>query len=458
MVALCAAWYLHVGYTQFAGGKTFLADVGVFHALVSGPLHGTFLRTPLAPFAEGNYFGIHFQPALFLLTPFHLIHDSPVTLVSCFGLALALAAIPLAMLAREVTGDAFAGLAFAALYLLNHFTLSIHLAQHPESLAMPWIFMLFLAMRRGRATLAYLSLALALSVKQDFALWLMLWCLASAIKREGRRLSLGLAAFCVGWFILAEAVRHLCGAAEFERLGMTPTSRFASMGETRPAILLHMLTHPVEILLRVIRPPLALLIVFAGPWLLLDWKRALAGVAAAVVFLAADDWAIKDLLYYYSYAALPLLLGASVGGYAILANLMGPRRHMLARGILIVYTLGACAASLAIPTRTDDLRHRPFPISDRARMIGRVAELIPQNGVVAAHYNYYTRVPARRDLFPLREWSLKYADYLFMSFDEPAPDITREEGPGMAEEINSARWELLYEEGGVVILGRVSPP
>jgi len=148
MVAGAFLWYEWVTWTQYAAHLVFLADAGVFDVLCAGPRHGHFLRTPLVWNGELNYFAIHFSPVLLFLMPFHFLADHVMTLLTLQNAAMAGAAVPLWLLAREVTRSPVVSLAVAACWLTNHFTASVHLANHPEALGFIGFFGLFLAVQK----------------------------------------------------------------------------------------------------------------------------------------------------------------------------------------------------------------------------------------------------------------------------------------------------------------------
>jgi len=448
-----AAWYCFVAWTQWAANRTFLADVGVFNALASGPWHGTWLRTPLAPDAAGNYFGIHFQPYLLLLTPLYGIADHPLTLLFAQSLHLAFAAAPWAMFVYGLTRSRAATAGAVVLYLCGHFTLSLHLAAHPESLAMPWIFTLFLAAQRRSARLFFPALALALATKEDYALWLLAWCATLLFDRDTRRLGIWGCAVCAGWLLASFAIMHACGAAEYDALGMKPAARFASMGDTTGAIALHALTHPVAIVGRVLREPLLGLLLGTGLLSLLDPRTAWVGVFGAAAFMATDDPFVGDLAYYYSYASFPFFLYSTARGAAwLLAR--APESRALHRGIGLWFAAVGIAGFL-LPTRTDGLRHRPFEVTERNRVVGEfLGQALPSDASVVAQYDLYNRVANRRDLFGLREEHMHRAQYAVIDQQGRAPDLTGEERERVFAELRSEKWKVVDEFEGVVVLRR----
>ncbi len=82
-------------------------DLGVFNQLFYSSTYGEKLLyyTPdLYMNPQGNYFAIHFSPILFTLFPPYMFRPDAVTLLIAKCVVLALAALPLFYLTREITG------------------------------------------------------------------------------------------------------------------------------------------------------------------------------------------------------------------------------------------------------------------------------------------------------------------------------------------------------------------
>jgi len=94
-------------------------DFGVFTQGFWTALHGKlFYETPDLPLMpSGSFFGVHFAPILFLLLPFYALYPSPVTLLVMQTIFIALGAIPIYLISKEVLKSDRKALVFAALYL-----------------------------------------------------------------------------------------------------------------------------------------------------------------------------------------------------------------------------------------------------------------------------------------------------------------------------------------------------
>ena len=101
--------------------KTRAWDLGIFTQSLWTTLNanGFFYHTcelPVNP--SGSFFGVHFSPILVLILPLYWIIQMPETLLVLQSFILALAALPIYKLARDLAGGRIVGLVFALTYLI----------------------------------------------------------------------------------------------------------------------------------------------------------------------------------------------------------------------------------------------------------------------------------------------------------------------------------------------------
>jgi hypothetical protein len=451
-------WYTFVSWTQFAAHRLYLADLGSFHAIVAGPLHGVWLQTPVAWRIEGaNYWGIHFQPALFLLTPLFLVRDHPLVLVGAFNVALAGAGVVLGLWARRALSSAWLGLAFAAAWWLNHFVLTLHLSVHPESLAMPAWFGLFWAVEARRRGPAAACALLVLAIKEDMAVYLALCGVALALDRDTRRWGGALVAAGAGWWVLATAVMHACGHAAMVEAGATAMNRYASLGDSPGGIVLAALGRPLEMLGRFLTPSLAVLYLSLGGLSLLDRRAFWLPAAAVAPILLCDDDYLRNLPVYYAYPALPFLFWTALRGSRWLSSLESARARLALRvvgGLLAATAL----AGISLPTRLDDTgaRHRPYEVLERNASLAVVLADLPPDAPTAVQYELHPQVPLRPVLLPLREKHLPDVEYLVLDLRRYPADFggRREAFDALITAVDRAGFRTVSEIEGFALLRR----
>lgn len=121
---LCVSLYISI-FTYFLALKhyvfeTYAWDLGSFSQALYASLKGKpFYQTVhLFVLPDGDFFGIHFSPILFLLVPLYAVWTDPMALLFIKTAAVGLAALPLYGLAAKVIGSKKAALLISSLYLL----------------------------------------------------------------------------------------------------------------------------------------------------------------------------------------------------------------------------------------------------------------------------------------------------------------------------------------------------
>ncbi len=459
LLLLAFAWFEWVTWTQYQSNRVFLADAGKFDFICSGLRHGNFLREPLYWNLDVNYFAGHFRPVLLLLMPLYFLADGAMTFLTAMNAAIVLGALPLTLFARDLLRSRALALAVAAAYLSNHFTASLHLAIHPESLALPGMFGMFLAVQRRRPVLYGACMAWALLAKEDYAIWTGLFGLSLLVEpqRDLRRWALATVAAAVAWWVIAHAAMHASGAPLLRSIGDQPLSRFASMGDTKGEVLLHMATHPLAMAGRLFAPALLAVLASTAFLALADWRAFWLTIASAGVFIVTDDPLVSDLAYYYSYPAIPFLFYNTVRG---MANVCAARRvppETAARVLTILFALVALA-SVPLRTRTDGYRRFGFPVTDHHRLLPEVADNIPPDAPVAVQYDLYARVSNRPVKLPLRLAWLDDVEWVLLDVNGRMSDLVgeekREEREELFRRLESPEFETVLAIDGYVVLRR----
>jgi len=91
-------------------------DLGLMSHIMNRLVSGEGLTSSLIV-AGGSFLGHHFSPILYFIAPFFFLHPHPETLLFLQAAAVALAAIPLFLVARVWLGSDWAALAIALIYL-----------------------------------------------------------------------------------------------------------------------------------------------------------------------------------------------------------------------------------------------------------------------------------------------------------------------------------------------------
>jgi len=130
----------------------------------------------------------------------------------------------------------------------------------------------------------------------------------------------------------------------------------------------------------------------------------------------------------------------------------------LAPRLLAVLIAITAILSSYLPTRTDDLPHRPRPIAERHIVFQEFIKLIPPDASVGAQYGLLPQIPARKVLLPIQEWSIDRLDYIVMDRHGTTLNYTEREYRTLSEIIYSPQFEPVLDLEGFKLFRRISPP
>ncbi|MBN2399802.1 MAG: DUF2079 domain-containing protein [Candidatus Aminicenantes bacterium] len=226
-------------------------DLSIFDYAMSSTLKGDIMAEPFHYFGWGSHLAIHFTPVLFFLVPLYLVFKGPLFLLYIQVLAVGLAAIPLYLIAKHKFPDRKIAVAAAFVFLTYRPLLTgLMYDFHPEMFYPLFIFAsyYFLAIR-NKKTLFFLSIFLALAIKEDFAVYTFFYCLWLARKKEWKK--------SAAWAMLGSALYILLTFAVFipffrgqVQVGQTYEfiSKWRDYGHTPLEIFKHALARPLQLL------------------------------------------------------------------------------------------------------------------------------------------------------------------------------------------------------------------
>lgn len=175
-------------------------DLALFNQTLWLSLHGRFMDSTILGY---NYLGEHMSPILILLIPLYSLHPGPDTLALIQTGAIASAAIPLYLLARDELGRGWIPLVFAAAYLLYPATGWVDLTGfYTDTLGIPILMALFLFLRRQSYPALFATAVLALAVKEDWALIIAALGLYLAVYARKPKIGFTLTAVAVLTFLI----------------------------------------------------------------------------------------------------------------------------------------------------------------------------------------------------------------------------------------------------------------
>lgn len=301
------------------------------------------------------------------VAPVYALWQSPVTLFTLVSVGAALGALPVFLLARERFGSRVVGLVWSLLYLAFMPVGSIAVWEfQPRLFSATALLFAVWWYRRGRLTLFWIAVALALSVRSDVGL--AVGALGALILLERRAWRLGLATLIVGfgYWVLAVyvIVPALSGGGRFHW-----QVNYAWLGATSGEMLRTMLRRPLYVLNNTFTLDkmryLAQLVFPLGCLPLLKPRWLVPALPILALNLLSDRAVQFDIFHQYQALIVPFLFLASIHALADLLEASG-RRAVALRTLLAVSVLAVAVVLLPVwpgnATSRNALNHTFAPL------------------------------------------------------------------------------------------------
>jgi len=242
---------LIIGYSVIMGAvvcmkhsafKSHAYDLGIFSQVFWSATNGFGLHSSIL---DNSFLGEHFSPILYLLVPGYRLWPHPAYLLLVQTVILALAALPLFLLASSELKSRNWGLFFAFLYLCYQPMRNVNLYDfHEIAIATPLLMLAFFFLHKGRTIAFLLVLGAALACKEEIAAIIFILGVYILFVRKQRLLGpvlafSGLAIFFALIFLVIPHFRN----APYGFVG-----RYSYLGQNIPAIMTTLATRPAYVL------------------------------------------------------------------------------------------------------------------------------------------------------------------------------------------------------------------
>ena len=356
-------WSLQDAYLTHA------EDLGIMDQALWNTVHGAPLHQTICNIVnDSNCLGdisrlaIHFEPIMFPISLLYLFAPSPKTIQFVQALIVATGAFPAYWLASRKLRSAYAGVVFAAIYLLYpSLEAAVTYDFHAVTLAATFLmFALYFMLSRNNIGLIIACL-LALSTKEEIVVDIAMIALCILLFQRRWRLSAGLFALSLVWLIVELAIMHAASP-----LGHSPTAgRYTYLGHGPAQAALYILTHPIQILrqhvldashilyLRILFAPLAYLA------LLSPLTLAIAIPALGINLLSTDP-SMYSGSYQYNAEIVPVLILSTIQAVAYLSEAVAWLAARLQPALARTTSVTAAPVDAAAASRETDVRDSPL--------------------------------------------------------------------------------------------------
>jgi uncharacterized membrane protein len=455
-------------------------DLALIQQAIWNTIHGRPFET-LAYDHTANLLGTDSFFVLLVLAPFYALVPNPATLLVVQTVIVATSAIPVYLLARDHLRQRWAALAIGAVFLLYQPALNGNLYEVRERImAMAWMLWLLLCIERRWYWRMLIPLALMLSCRLDTTIGVALLGvyalllryvrpragdepdeLAAGVQPSDARLPLRYALTLIGgaaaWYLF---VTQIMVPSFTTRPGFLFLEHYSYLGDSPPAIVLNVVTHPLNTLRILFTPeklwyllgmflPLAFLS-------LLNWRLLLIMIPLYGVNLLSPRKIQWDVYHHYQGLIVPLMLLAAILGIKALA-----RRRALGRA-----TLGWLVAVMLLGTVLSHALYGNQVVSwtpdARAIAANELIAEVPADAPIAAGNLIAPHLPARRAIYLVPGGDFFYvadpfakAEYALTDIQPDAEDprerdatLAAIEGGGWCRVDQRAEYVLLKKQAG----------
>lgn len=429
-----------------------------------------------APDRYSNYFFYHAEPIIFVLAPFYGLFNRPEALLLFQVVALSSGAIPAYWLARDSLGRRWAGLAFAAIYLLAPSLQSAALSDyHNVALAAPLFMYAFYFGWKRKALPFIIFTLLAAATKEDVTLLAVFFGLYAFFVWRLRWAGGLVAGLALAWFMV---LLRLIMPYFADGTGQQPIFlyRYRAYGSNPVQIITTILFNPVDVWKTLPRSEIVAYLgglwQQGGSWLIFNPLAVLIGLPVLAINIFSDNGWQHSAGAHYSTALVPFLLGGSITGLAWLTSRLKAEGGKLKESVPTILhpsslrTIGvALALVIAIfyylrtgvgPLAFNAYDPHPDPAQiSHQQLLNRFVAQIPTGASVSAQSGLVAYVSQRRTVFmyPRLSNNEEMAQYILLDvtgnpFPQKPPVYQRE----VQALLRSGDYSLVEAEDGYILL------
>jgi uncharacterized membrane protein len=436
--ALAAACIVYALALTLAGADRYFsyhsgADLGEFVQTISTPFSG-FGDTP----EGGSHFLHHFSPLLYLISPLLLLVRSPIVLVALQALAGAAVAPAIYLIVRKRAGTRIALLAAIVTLLYPPLVGVTFTDFHENGFAPAAIAWLIWAVDARRWRLAALFVAIALAIKEDEALMLIVLGAGVAVvarrrgdaalfRFSGATAVAGVLTLALYFFV----VRPLAGGHDaWFALGYITDPAAHQDGI---AAVLGRLSFLAEALV-----PLCLVPLFG-------WRVLI--VVPGLIEVLSSRWSITYTMGQH-YAGV--WVGEMLIVYALTIAAIARERSPRLATRLLTASIVICVLNLSLASPTH-WRHYLAPITAHDRVIDRFIAALPPDAAVGTHDEFYSHLGFDRNARD--DWTT-LPEYVLVDNQYPNDGWHNVLRPQLHELVRLRVYTLLRTEDGVELYRR----
>ncbi len=428
--------------------KTSALDLSLFDYAIANTLEGTLLYQHF--YWDQSFLALHFSPILFLIVPFYLIYNDPITLILLQVVCVGLSAVPFYYIAQWKLGDAKIALLLAVSYLLyRKLSTAVMYDFHMETMEPLFIFSAFYFLVRKKYPFYFLFFALALCVKEDVSLYMVPFGIFVFWILKEKKIGAATIAISILWFVVAKNLMTSDWLSNTKDVFYFSSSGiYGGYGNSFSAMVTAFLTQPGKVFAEVFNPLSAKTFFnMLGCLLFIPLASPSAFFPTLLPFFAnfvSGSSLQKGLGLYYSSPILPFLFIALVYG---LANL---RRRYFAdnRKALFILCCSILIINLANSSLWQLLRPSRIAVTGHHVRGHEIIKTIPPESSVSAQAVLLPHIERRKEIFVFPEKALE-ADFVFLDAKSNQWSPSHHDYQNSLDQLKTGKQhELLIDEDG----------
>ncbi|MFQ6000037.1 MAG: DUF2079 domain-containing protein [Anaerolineae bacterium] len=438
--------------------QTTAFDLGNMDQAVWNSLHGRLL-----PFTnwgeEGTRLAYHVDPILILISPLYFVYSDPKTLLVFQTLVVALGALPLFWLAKEIFGESLVALVFPLVYLLFPALEAANMFDfHPTTIAAPLLLYAFYYLWKRRYPWFFLFSFLVMACKEEMPLLVLMMGLYALVTQRNWRVGLSAIALGLAWFIVAVyiVIPHYNPSgrspylAAYGYLGQGPLTMLRTMVMEPGVVLRNLLTREKVGYLGNLLAPVAFLSLLA-PQVLLLFAPTLA-----INLLSANPQFYTLEKFHYAAPLVPFVVLSAILGVNYLVVHLPPRLGMKRQTLLYLVS-----ALVLISTLLYHRGHGFTPlaagfqipkVTPHHRLAKELMALIPEGATVSAQSRLNPHLSQRERIYMFPK--VEDADYVFFDVSVDSWPIHPNDQKAIFEGLIAQGFGVLAGEDGYLLLQR----
>jgi uncharacterized membrane protein len=407
-----------------------------------------------------NRLGAHVEPMLLFITPIYALAPRPETILILQSVVIALGALPISWLARDLLRSRVAALIFPLAYLLFPALQAANLYDfHAVTLTAALLAFAFWFGHRRQALGYWVAVVLALSCKEDVPLPVFVLGLWVAFGLGWRRVGLATSALAVAWFVITVQIiiPHFNPAKQSPYLD----TRYGHLGTTiyeiaatllfNPPYWISYITQPSKLeYLRDLLTPVAFLSLFA-PFVLVVLSPTLL-----LILLSSSKLQNTLELEHYPAPLVPVVVVSAIYGVAFLARHLAKRTSWSFSTWTAAFSVVVLVFSLVYHRdRGSTPLAEGFALKERTArhaLADRLQTLVPADAALSATGALNAQLAARRTLYVYPR--VDDANWVFVDFAPSIAPVINRDRYEQIEALRRAGFGVVAAEDGFLLLGK----